>query len=47
MQENKKVKIIIDTNFWISLLIGKELAGLKNLLLENKLQLLMSEEIIE
>jgi putative PIN family toxin of toxin-antitoxin system len=34
MPENKVVKIIIDTNLWISFLIGKELKELKNLLIE-------------
>jgi putative PIN family toxin of toxin-antitoxin system len=47
MPENKVVKIIIDTNLWISFLIGKELKELKNLLIEETIQLVISEEIVE
>ena len=47
MPKNKVVKIIIDTNLWISFLIGKELKELKNLLIEETIQLVISEEIVE
>ncbi|MEH2015352.1 putative toxin-antitoxin system toxin component, PIN family [Nostoc sp.] len=47
MPENKTIKIIIDTNLWISFLIGKELKQLQNLLLEETIQVVISEEIIE
>jgi putative PIN family toxin of toxin-antitoxin system len=47
MPENKAAKIIIDTNLWISFLIGKELKELKNLLVEETLQVVISEEILE
>ncbi|WP_373525622.1 putative toxin-antitoxin system toxin component, PIN family [Nostoc sp.] len=47
MQENKTIKIIIDTNLWISFLIGKELKQLQNLLLEETIQVVVSEEILE
>ncbi|MEH2453844.1 putative toxin-antitoxin system toxin component, PIN family [Nostoc sp.] len=47
MPENKVAKIIIDTNLWISFLIGKELKELKNLLVEQTIQLVISEEILE
>ena len=47
MPENKVPKIIIDTNLWISFLIGKELKQLKNLLLEETIQLVISKEILE
>ena len=47
MLENKTIKIIIDTNLWISFLIGKELKELQNLLLEETIQVVISEEILE
>ncbi|MEH2119323.1 putative toxin-antitoxin system toxin component, PIN family [Nostoc sp.] len=47
MPENKTIKIIIDTNLWISFLIGKELKQLQNLLLEETIQIVVSEEILE
>ncbi|MDF5739319.1 MULTISPECIES: putative toxin-antitoxin system toxin component, PIN family [unclassified Nostoc] len=47
MPENKTIKIIIDTNLWISFMIGKELKQLQNLLLEERIQVVVSEEILE
>ncbi|MEH1927626.1 putative toxin-antitoxin system toxin component, PIN family [Nostoc sp.] len=47
MPENKTIKIIIDTNLWISFLIGKELKQLQNILLEETIQVVLSEEILE
>ncbi|MFK0733336.1 MAG: putative toxin-antitoxin system toxin component, PIN family [Gloeotrichia echinulata HAB0833] len=47
MLENKAIKIIIDTNLWISFLIGKELKELNNLLVEETIQVVISEEILE
>lgn len=47
MPENKTIKIIIDTNLWISFLIGKELKQLQNLLLEETIQIVVCEEILE
>lgn len=47
MLEKITVKIIIDTNLWISFLIGKELKELKNLLVEEAIQLIISEQILE
>lgn len=47
MPENKAIKIIIDTNLWISFLIGKELKQLQNLLVEETIQVVISEEILE
>jgi hypothetical protein len=34
MPEKPTLKVIIDTNLWISFLIGKELASLKQLIVE-------------
>ncbi|AFZ58862.1 putative toxin-antitoxin system toxin component, PIN family [Anabaena cylindrica FACHB-243] len=47
MTENKAVKIIIDTNLWISFLIGKELKDLKKLLVAEKILVVISEQILE
>ncbi|WP_375495189.1 putative toxin-antitoxin system toxin component, PIN family [uncultured Nostoc sp.] len=47
MPENKTIKIIIDTNLWISFLIGKELKHLQNLFLEETIQVVLYEEIVE
>ncbi|TRT79446.1 MAG: putative toxin-antitoxin system toxin component, PIN family [Microcystis aeruginosa Ma_AC_P_19900807_S299] len=37
MDNKPPIKVIIDTNLWISFLIGKQLAGLKYLLIEKTL----------
>ena len=37
MDNKPPIKVIIDTNFWISFLIGKQLASLKYLLIEKTL----------
>jgi len=47
MPEKMKVKIIIDTNLFISFLIGKRLAGLKQTLVNSIIQLIFSEQNIE
>ncbi|MTJ06960.1 putative toxin-antitoxin system toxin component, PIN family [Anabaena sp. UHCC 0204] len=47
MTENKAVKIIIDTNLWISFLIGKELKDLKDLLVAETIIVVISEQILE
>lgn len=44
MPGKKKVKIIIDTNLFISFLIGKRLAGLKQTLVNSIIQLIFSEQ---
>lgn len=41
------MKIVIDTNIWISFLIGKTLKKLKDLIFEEKVIILTSEEQIE
>ena len=33
MQNNPQIKVIIDTNLWISFLIGKRLGNLKELII--------------
>jgi putative PIN family toxin of toxin-antitoxin system len=40
------MKVIIDTNIWISYLIGKTLAGLSKLLENDKVEIIVSDKII-
>jgi len=41
------MKIVIDTNLWISFLIGKKLSGLKNLLSNPNFTIYVCTELIE
>ncbi len=49
-QENqsmkKKIKVIFDTNIWISFLIGKKLYSLKKHIVNNDLEIIISPQII-
>jgi putative PIN family toxin of toxin-antitoxin system len=47
MIENPRLKVIIDTNLWISFLIGKQLDSLKLLLVNQTVQLIISNELFE
>lgn len=47
MLKRNKIKIIIDTNLFISFLIGKRLAGLKQTLVQSTVQLIFAEQNIE
>lgn len=47
MTDNKPIKVIIDTNLWISFLIGKQLANLKNLIIEQTIIPVISQQILE
>ena len=42
MKSDCKTRIIIDTNLWISFLIGKKLAGLLDFLSDEKVELVVS-----
>jgi len=42
----KKYRVIIDTNIWVSFLIGKMLSGLDDLIIDNRVQLLLSDELL-
>lgn len=46
MKNAAPVKVIIDTNLWISFLIGKRLGSLKQILVENQIELVLSEELL-
>jgi putative PIN family toxin of toxin-antitoxin system len=41
------VKIVIDTNLWISYLIGKIVSGLKDICLDENISVFYCDEIIE
>ncbi|MEA5512245.1 putative toxin-antitoxin system toxin component, PIN family [Crocosphaera sp. UHCC 0190] len=47
MPNKKTLKVIIDTNLWISFLIGKQLASLKPLLIEGTIQPVFSSQLLE
>ncbi|MDQ2097068.1 MAG: putative toxin-antitoxin system toxin component, PIN family [Tychonema bourrellyi B0820] len=47
MPQKPTIKVIIDTNLWISFLIGKELANLKQLIVDRTIQVVLCEQIIE
>ncbi|MBP0030899.1 putative toxin-antitoxin system toxin component, PIN family [Roseofilum sp. Guam] len=47
MLNNPPVKVIIDTNLWISFLIGKELGNLKELIVSQSIQVVLCEQIKE
>lgn len=42
MKNNQTFKVIIDTNLWISFLIGKQLSTLKDLLVNKTIQPIFS-----
>ncbi|WP_242034563.1 putative toxin-antitoxin system toxin component, PIN family [Microcystis flos-aquae] len=46
MDNKPPIKVIIDTNLWISFLIGKQLAGLKYLLIEKTLVPIFSPQLL-
>jgi uncharacterized protein len=47
MTDKKPIKVIIDTNLWISFLIGKQLVSLKPLLVEQTIQPILSEQLLQ
>ncbi len=47
MLSRKPSRVIIDTNLWISFLIGRELQNLKGLILNEKIKLLTTSQLIE
>lgn len=47
MPDKKTIKVIIDTNLWISFLIGKQLKSLKPLLVEQTIQPILSEQLLQ
>lgn len=47
MHSQKQSKIIVDTNIWIGFLIGKELHNLKDLIVNEKVKIITSEQLIK
>lgn len=47
MLKRKKPKVVIDTNVWISFLVGKKLSSLKSLLSNQNIQIIISRELID
>ncbi len=46
MPSQKPSKIILDTNVWISFLIGKELQNLKDLIVSEKVKVITTDQLI-
>ncbi len=47
MRDSKKVRVIVDTNCWISFLIGKRLSSLVYLLSNEHIELIFCNELFE
>ena len=47
MPSQKPSRIIIDTNIWISFLIGKELQDLKDLIASDKVKVITTDQLIK
>lgn len=47
MPDQKPIKVIINTNLWISFLIGKELKNLKSLLVDRTIQPILSDQLLQ
>ena len=44
---NKSVKVIFDTNVWISFLIGKRLSKIKNLISDGRIIVVTTEQLLD
>jgi putative PIN family toxin of toxin-antitoxin system len=44
---NAPIRVVIDTNLWISFLIGKRLSRLKQLIIQEQVIVLFSEELFD
>lgn len=47
MQGQKPSKVIIDTNIWISFLIGRELQNLKYLIVDERIKIITTSQLID
>ena len=47
MPHLKASKVIVDTNLWISFLIGKELHHLKDLIVNSKIRLIITDQLVD
>lgn len=46
MPSQRPSKVIIDTNLWISFLIGKELQNLKDLIVDARIRLVTTDQLL-
>ncbi|MFM7196101.1 MAG: putative toxin-antitoxin system toxin component, PIN family [Bacteroidota bacterium] len=46
MPSLKPSRLVIDTNVWISFLIGKELQDLKDLIVSEKVKIIISDNLV-
>lgn len=46
MRSQKQNRVIVDTNIWISFLVGKELHILKDLIVNEKVKIIISDQLI-
>jgi len=46
MRSQKQSRVIVDTNIWISFLVGKELHNLKDLIVNERVKIIISEQLI-
>jgi putative PIN family toxin of toxin-antitoxin system len=46
MPSQKPSKVILDTNVWISFLIGKELQDLKELIVSERVKIITTDQLI-
>ena len=44
---NKSVKVIFDTNVWVSFLIGKRLSSIKNHIVNGSIVIIISDQLLE
>lgn len=47
MPGQRPSKVVIDTNLWISFLIGKELQNLKGLIVHERINLIITDQLID
>lgn len=45
--KNKKIKVIFDTNVWISFLIGKQLSKIKQYIVDEKILIVITNQLLE
>ncbi|HYF67511.1 MAG TPA: putative toxin-antitoxin system toxin component, PIN family [Ohtaekwangia sp.] len=46
MPDQRLNKVIIDTNLWISFLIGKDLQSLKDLIINEQIKLITTDQLL-
>lgn len=46
MKEERIIRVVVDTNIWISFLIGRRLSNLMKLLTKTEVQLVFSDELL-